>query len=578
MARSSTKTKPTQSRFMPVRHFSLLATLGACFCVLAFQAVMLQWEQGESLKERGEARVVRKLPVYPTRGRIRDRKGEVLAVSTPVDSIWMDPGVFCAEAKNLERLAQALQRPRATIATQCEKYADQSFRYLKRHMAPAEAEAILAMDIDGVFSQREYRRYYPTGPISAHVVGFTDIDQVGREGLESRFDSTLSGVPGQVRIVRDRKGRVIDNVDRLKSVEDGSDLDISLDSRVQYATRRALAATVEKFNAAGASAVVLDARSGEILAMVNLPDFNPNRRSGDSSTYRNRAVTDLFEPGSTIKPFTVAMALNSGEFEVDQVIRTSPGQMRIGKHTIHDFKDYGNLTVSRVIVKSSNVGAARIALALPAQQLVGTLRNVGFGAASGIELPGERSGVLPRRDKWRTIEHATLSYGYGLSTTPLQLAQAYTVLANDGELVPLTIRKRHSPPIRERVLSPDVVRQVALMLEQVVSSEGTARRAQIPHFRAAGKTGTSRKVINGKYADNKYFASFAGFAPVSDPRFVMVVVVDEPSKGGYYGGLVAAPVFAEVMSETLRLYNVPPDKVDLREVRHSGETPKEAGA
>ena len=397
---------------------------------------------------------------------------------------------------------------------------------------------------------------------SAHIVGFTNIDDVGQEGLERNFDALLSGTSGRIRVVRDRKGRVIDSVDRLKEVEHGEDLDISIDSRIQYATRRALAKVVREFNAVGASAVVLDSHTGEILSMVNFPDYNPNRRrSGESSTYRNRAVTDLFEPGSTVKPFTVAMALDSGEFNVDQIISTSPGEMKIGRHVIHDVHDYGDLSVSRVIIKSSNVGVAKVALQLSPQQLVGVLHNVGFGAPSGVELPGERAGYLPRREKWRPIEHATLSYGYGLSSTPIQLAQAYSVLANGGKLVPLTIRKRRQPAKSERVLAESVVKKITQMLELVVSSAGTAKRASVPHYRAAGKTGTSKKVVDGRYAANKYFSSFAGFAPASNPRFVMAVVVDEPRKGGYFGGLVAAPVFAEVMAETLRLYNVHPDKI-----------------
>ena len=556
------KRTATKSHFSPLRHWSLLILLFGSFVVLGLQAGMLQWEQGEFLKQQGEARVVRTLTIKSTRGRIRDRNGELLAVSTPVDSLWMDPQLLCESKSAMAQVASALGRSEASLAQECVKAGSTSFRFLKRHMAPADASKILELNIQGLFSQREYKRYYPTGPNSAHIVGFTNIDDVGQEGLERNFDALLSGTSGRIRVVRDRKGRVIDSVDRLKEVEHGEDLDISIDSRIQYATRRALAKVVREFNAVGASAVVLDSHTGEILSMVNFPDYNPNRRrSGESSTYRNRAVTDLFEPGSTVKPFTVAMAHDSGEFNVDQIISTSPGEMKIGRHVIHDVHDYGDLSVSRVIIKSSNVGVAKIALQLSPQQLVGVLHNVGFGAPSGVELPGERAGYLPRREKWRPIEHATLSYGYGLSSTPIQLAQAYSVLASGGKLVPLTIRKRRQPAKSERVLAESVVKKITQMLELVVSSAGTSKRASVPHYRAAGKTGTSKKVVDGRYAANKYFSSFAGFAPASNPRFVMAVVVDEPRKGGYFGGLVAAPVFAEVMAETLRLYNVHPDKI-----------------
>lgn len=552
------------SNFRPFRHWSSLAVLVGCFALLSAQAVKLQWEQGEFLKRQGAARAVRTVTVKPNRGRILDRHGEILAVSTPVDSITADPRMLCAAADRWAALAEAVAIEPARIAALCRTAAGQEFAYLKRHLPPGEADAILSLEIPGVHSQREYRRYYPLGPVAAHVVGFTDVDDRGLEGLERRFDAVLGGSEGVNRIVRDRKGRVVERVQRIEPVRHGEDLDTSIDARLQFAARRALAASVAEFRAAGASAVLVDARSGEVLAMVNLPDYNPNRRDRDiGGALRNRAVTDLLEPGSTIKPFTVAMALQSGEFEVDTIVDTSPGEYRIGGHVIHDVHDYGSLTVSRVLVKSSNIGAAKIALTLPPARLHDTLREMGFGSATGIELPGEREGELPSRRKWRPIEHATLSYGYGLSATPLQIAQAYTVLANDGVMVPVTIRKRTRAVAGERVLSKAAARAVAAMLEGVVSTEGTARRARIAHYRAAGKTGTSHKLIDGRYADDRYVSSFAGFAPASDPRFVMVVVVDDPRSDRYFGGYVAAPVFAEVMAEALRLYDVAPDDLHM---------------
>ncbi len=552
-----------KSPFNAFRHFSSLFVLLGAFGVLAVQAARLQWEQGEFLKEQGAARSVRTVEVKPNRGRILDRNGEILAVSTPVDSITADPSVLCAAPGAWPALAEALGRDVNRLAALCAEHGESGFAYLERHLPPSEAQAILDLDLAGVHVQREYRRYYPMGPVAAHVVGVTDIDDRGLEGLERQFDGLLGGETGENRIVRDRKGRVVERVQRIEAVHHGEDLDTSIDARVQYATRRALAASVSEFKGAGASAVVLDARSGEILAMVNVPDYNPNRRDrGAGPALRNRAVTDLLEPGSTIKPFTVAMALQSGRFDVDTVIDTSPGRYRIGGHTIHDVHDYGQLTVSRVIVKSSNIGAAKIAMAFPPMMLYHVLSDVGFGDATGIELPGERQGTLPNRKQWRPIEHATLSYGYGLSATPIQIAQAYAVLANDGYLVPLTIRKRNAPVKGERILSGAVVDAVVAMLEDVVSREGTARRARVANYRVGGKTGTSHKLIGGRYAEDRYVSSFAGFAPVSDPRFVMVIVVDDPRSDRYFGGYVAAPVFSEVMAEVLRLYNIAPDALD----------------
>src|SRR5690606_17940037 len=496
--------------FSAFRHFSALLLVLGCFVLLGAEAARLQWEQGEFLKKQGQARAVRTVTVKPNRGRILDRNGEILAVSTPVDSIAGDGTVLCAEPGRFAELTEALALDADAIAALCREHADSEFFYLRRHLPPERAAQILALKVPGVYSQREYRRYWPHGPVTAHVVGLTDIDDQGLEGLERRFDSILRGHEGVNRIVRDRKGRVVERVQRIEAVQHGRDIDTSIDARIQYAARRALAASVAEFQAAGGSAVVLDSATGEVLAMVNLPDFNPNRRDlGAGENRRNRAVTDLFEPGSTIKPFTVAMALASGRLPADTVIDTAPGRYRIGSHTISDVHDYGALTVAGVIVKSSNIGAAKIAMEFPPVHLYETLREVGFGSATGIELPGERRGTLPERRRWRPIEHATLSYGYGLAVTPLQLAQAYGVLANDGRLVPVTVRKRNGEVRGAQVLTREAVRQVDRMLADVVSESGTARRARIANFRAAGKTGTSHKLIDGGYAENRYMSSFA---------------------------------------------------------------------
>lgn len=548
-----------------VRHWLLLGALCSGFGLLGFKAVLLQWEQGAFLKSEGDRRTLRHQVLKPNRGRILDRNGEILAVSTPVDSIYIDPSEICTDQRTLENLATALDISADPLKARCQKNPGQRFAYVKRHLPPEQAQAIIGQEFKGVYRQREYRRYYPLGPLTSHVVGYTNIEDQGLEGLERKFEPVLGGEAGRDRLIKDNRGNVIAAVQRLTGVRNGRDVETSIDARVQYATRQALLEAMEKFGAASATAIVVDVNSGEVLSLVNLPDFNPNLRNKQvDASYRNRAVTDTMEPGSTIKPFTVAMALESGRYNPDTTISTSPGKLRIGKHTISDINDYGDLSVSRVVVKSSNVGTAKIALRFEPEELFDSLSGFGFGTLTGIELPGEQPGSLPRRK--RPIEHATMSYGYGLSASAMQLVRAYTVLANDGVMVPLTLQKRSVLPEGRRVISEQSARAVTHMLERVASVEGTARRAQVAQYSVAGKTGTTHKLINGNYKNKRYLSSFAGFAPASDPRFAMVVVVDDPASKQYYGGLVAAPVFSRVMAETLRLYNVLPDDVDLKQV------------
>ncbi|MBO67189.1 MAG: cell division protein [Acidiferrobacteraceae bacterium] len=544
------------------RHWFVLTLLLIMMLLLLFRAFSLQVLNNGYLKDRGRASQLSEVAVKPVRGRILDRRGEVLAISTPVDSICADPRVLLPSNEYLDQLADILDLPLSQLRKLLQSRAGAKFVYLRRHLPPETTRVALDLNLPGVFKQREYHRYYPAGPNVGHVLGFTDIDEKGQEGVELAFDRHLSGVEGKKRVLRDARRRIVEDVDSVKPVYDGKDLNLSLDIRLQTAARRYLAEAVYKHEAAGGSALLLDAKTAEVLAMVNLPDYNPNDRRGIKvNNIRNRAVTDLLEPGSTVKPFTMSLALASGSFTPDSPVDTSPGHYKIDGWTIHDIRNFGSLTLSGVLIKSSNVGTAKIAMDMAPEELYRTFRDVGFGQATGVELPGERVGSLPNRKRWRESEHATLAYGYGVAVTPLQLAKAYGILAAGGMSIPITIRKRDRVPIGSRILPADVVTEINMMLEQVVSPEGTARQAMISGYRVAGKTGTVRKLsAQGDYQKDSYLALFAGFAPVSDPRFVLVVLIDEPGLDHYYGGEVAAPVFARIMSDALRLSGIPVDK------------------
>ena len=543
------------------RQWLVLALLTAGMVVLLGRAYQVQVLDSARLRAEGEARQLRSVAVKPVRGKITDRNGEILAVSTPLDAIWAHPATLSEAQADWPRLAQALRLSVDHVSSLLGHYQNREFIYLQRRLPPAEARRIEQLGIPGVATLREYGRFYPAGPITGHVLGFTDVDDSGQEGIERSFDNHLAGIEGRKRVLRDRLGRVIEDVESIHPVYHGRDLQLSLDLRVQVSARRHLANITRQHRAAGASAVMLDVRTGEVLAMANVPDFNPNNRadiSGDR--FRNRAVTDQFEPGSTIKPFTLSMALASGQFTPQTPISTSPGIHYIGRRSIRDIHNYGDLTLSGVLIKSSNIGAAKIAMKLAPEKLFQVLSSVGFGRPSGIELPGEQSGSLLKRERWRPIEHATLAYGYGLSATPLQLARAYAVLASGGLLRPVTIHRRSAETSGQRVLPTAVVQQITDMLERVVSPEGTARRAAIAAYRVAGKTGTVHKIDPaGGYLEDRYQSLFAGFAPVSDPRFVLVVVVDDPRGDKHYGGEVAAPAFAHIMADALRLHGIRPD-------------------
>ncbi len=543
------------------RHWLVLVVLFLSLGLLAARAVFLQVVDTDYLKAQGDARYLRVVHTPPTRGMIIDRNGEPLAVSTPVDSVWAHPGTLLKQGHSWRKLARLLKVSPAHLKKLCRKNRQREFTYLKRHLPPDTVKRIMSLKIPGVDLVREYRRYYPAGPYTGHVLGFTNIDDEGQEGIELAHNAHLTGVAGTTRVLKDRLGHIVERVERIQPVINGRDLRISLDARIQFLAHRYLQAAMHRHQAKSASVVVLDAKTGEVLAMVNAPSFNPNNRDDiRGSRFRNRAVTDVFEPGSTIKPFTVAMALASGRFGPDTRVDTAPGHLLVGRHRIRDVKDYGLLTVSRVIVKSSNVGAAKIAMEFEPQRLFAALKALGFGYATGVGLPGEVSGTLPARRRWRPIEQATLAFGYGLSSTPLQLARAYAVLANDGILLPVSIAPVQGPVVGDRVMEPTIARQMREMLEKSVSDHGTGRAARVDRYRVAGKTGTVHKVTESGYAEDRYMSVFAGMAPASDPRLVMVVVVNDPRGENYYGGEVAAPVFSKVMAGALRLLNLPPDR------------------
>ena len=541
------------------RSRAVLLLLLAAFCGLIARAVYLQGLHNDFLQQKGESRYSRVVELSATRGMITDRNREPLAISTPVESVWASAADIRITPEQIKRLAWLLELDAADIE---KRIADtrREFVYLKRHLPPELAAKVVELNIPGVFLQREYRRYYPGSEYTAHLIGFTDIDDNGQEALELAFDAHLAGKPGSRRVIKDRLGHIVESVESIRTPQQGRDLTLSIDTRIQYLAYRELKAAVAAHGAKAGGIVVLDSRTGEVLAMANLPSYNPNNRGEfEPRRTRNRAVTDLFEPGSTLKPFTAAAALEAGLYRPDSVIQTAPGQLTIGSATIHDAHPAGALTVAQVIQRSSNVGAAKIALALPAQKLWNLFNAVGFGAPPHSGFPGEGSGRLRAYAGWRPIEQATMAYGHGISVSLLQLARAYMVFANDGEIRPVTLIKRDAPPAGTRVISAETARAVRTMLEMAVQAGGTAPRAQITGYRVGGKTGTAHKLEGGSYAPDKYVSSFIGFAPASDPQLIVAVMIDEPGAGQYYGGTIAAPVFSNVMSGVLRLLSVKPD-------------------
>jgi cell division protein FtsI (penicillin-binding protein 3) len=545
-------------RLPPWRQRLVLVLLLGAFALLIGRSLYLQGFNNEFLGDKGRARFERLIDISATRGRITDRHGDVLAVSTPVRSIWAipeDAQMAPAQARNLAAvLGMDVHEINRKLA------AERDFVYVKRQLPPETAEKVKALALPGIHQKNEYRRYYPAGEVMAHVLGFTGAEDVGQEGIELAFNDQLSGKPGSRRVIKDRRGNVVEDVESIRPPLDGKDIALAIDSKVQYLAYTHLKQSLAEHRAKAGGVVVIDADSGEILALVNLPTYNPNNRTKlAGAQLRNRALTDTFEPGSTLKPFTAALALEQGKVRFDTQIQTAPGKMTIGSATISDAHAHGMLTVAQVIQKSSNIGSAKLALSMKPEEMWAMFDSLGFGAPLKLGFPGEAGGRLRPAKTWKPIEQATMAYGHGISVTLIQLARAYQAFARDGDLLPLSLSRVDVPPTTgKQVFSAQTAREVRAMLEMAVRPGGTAPKAQIPGYRVAGKTGTAHKLESGAYA-NRYVASFVGFAPVSDPRLIVAVMIDEPSNGKYYGGDVAAPVFAQVMAGSLRTLGIQPD-------------------
>jgi cell division protein FtsI (penicillin-binding protein 3) len=539
------------------RRVLLVAVLSG-FMLLVVQSVSLQSTNKAFLQKKGGDRYIRTLELQADRGKIKDRRGEILAGSSPVASVWVNPSVVEITEKQKLTLAKLLDM-KVALLDQKVSNKQKEFIYIKRRIAPDLAEQVKALNIAGVYLEREYKRFYPAGDVTSHVVGFTGVDGNGQEGLELVRNDALAGQAGQRRVIKDRAGQIVEELEVVREPSDGDELTLSIDRRIQYLVFRELSKAIEHYKAKAGSAVVLDAKTGEVLAMANFPTYNPNNPTNIRGKTRNRALTDVFEPGSTMKPVTAAAALQFGGYLTTTKVDTAPGYMSIGPATIHDTHSYAELTVAEVVKKSSNVGSAKIALSLDKKKLWNVFNQLGFGEKTDIGFPGEVRGKVRDYKTWRPIEQATMSYGHGISVTLLQLARAYTVFANDGELKPVSLLKLDKAPVGEPVFSAVVANSVKDMLELVVQEGGTGTKAQVAGYRIAGKTGTAHKLGANGYERDKYVGSFVGLAPASNPRLIMAVMIDEPTSGQYYGGTVAAPVFSSVMSEVLRLLAVPQD-------------------
>ena len=546
------------------RRWVVAAGVIAFAAVLSWRMVDLQLNRNVFLTEEGEARHLRIERIPAHRGMLLDRNGEPLAVSTPLASVWVNPKKLVNSRARWPELERALALGPGSIEHAMEGRSRREFVYVRRHVDPSVAEAVDALEMDGVHLKPEYRRYYPMGAAASHVLGFTSIDDAGQEGLELALDGVLSGENGARRVIKDRLGRIVESLERIRPARPGRDVVLSIDRRIQSVAYRALLQGVQRHRARAGSAVVLDVRTGEVLAVVNLPSFNPNDRGDRSSwRFRNRAVTDLLEPGSTIKPFTVAAALQAGIVRPDTTMDTRPGFLKVGRHTVWDVRNYGVIDIRKVIKKSSNVGAGKLALALRSADLWRMFRQAGFGASTGSGFPGERKGTLTDFAGWGELHRVTLSFGYGLATTPLQVARAYAAFGTGGELPAVSFLRTDGAPSVSQVMPAPVAARILEMLEEAVEPDGTGHRARVDGYRVGGKTGTTRKSEAGGYSEDRYHSTFAGLAPMSDPRLSVVVVIDEPGGRAYYGGVVAAPVFSDIVEGSLRVLGIAPDDPEV---------------
>ncbi|MFL9924751.1 penicillin-binding protein 2 [Herbaspirillum lusitanum] len=536
----------------------VLFVLFVAFAALIVRALWLQGVSTDFLQKQGASRYARTLELPATRGKITDRNGQVLASSVPVKAIWAIPeDVQAAPPEKLRELARLLDMSDADLRKKLDS--DRSFVYLKRQVEQEASDKIVKLGIPGIETRKEYKRFYPEGEVMAHVVGFTNVEDAGQDGMELGAQKTLAGVTGSRRVIKDRLGRIVEDIESIREPHDGKDLTLSIDSKIQYIAFTQLKEAVEKHKAKAGGIIVVDAKTGEVLALANMPTYNPNDRSVlTGAQLRNRVLTDTFEPGSTLKPFTVALSLDTHRVTPSTVFQTSPGKMTIGTATIGDSHAHGPLTVAQIIEKSSNIGTAKIALQMPPEEMWEMFTNVGLGQQPKFGFPGAVAGRVRPYKSWRPIEQATMSYGHGISVSLIQLAHAYLIFARNGDIIPLSFQKVNDSPIGHRVISENTALQMRRMLETVVAPGGTAPQAQVPGYRVGGKTGTAYKIEGGKYV-RKYVASFTGIAPMSDPRLIIAVMIDEPSNGQHYGGPVAGPVFANVAANALRALNVPPD-------------------
>ena len=549
--------KRITNRVMMVVIFFLF--LSGCLIV---RAVQLQVLDKDFLNQQADTRHLRTEIISAHRGSILDRKGDPLAISTPVDSIWVNPKKIISSIEKIPLVAEVIDVDSETLINRISRNMDKEFLYIKRHLNPTVATRVMALKLPGINIQREYRRYYPASEVTGHLVGFTNIDDKGQEGLELAMNHWLEGEPGAKLILKDRLGRSIENIESIRPPRHGKDLRLSIDLRLQYLAYRTLKAAVKKHNASSGSIVILNVQTGEVLAMANQPTYNPNDRSQFfAARYRNRAITDIFEPGSSIKPFIIAAALESELYRPNSVIDTSPGFITVGNKKIEDNKNLGHINLTTMLARSSNVGVTKLAMTLESDQLWRTMSQFGLGEITSSGFPGESAGMLTHFSNWRPISQATIAYGYGIAVTPLQLAQAYAAIGNNGIMQPISLFAIERPNMGERVISIETAFALREMLEKVVQPGGTGIKASVDGYRIAGKTGTAWKAAKGGHSKDKYFSIFAGLAPASHPELATVVVIDEPGGDLYYGSDVAAPVFAEVMSESLRLLAIPPDEV-----------------
>ncbi|MNB56312.1 Peptidoglycan synthase FtsI precursor [compost metagenome] len=555
-----------EGALFPWRFRLMVALLGIMVAAICWRIIDLQVVDRDFLKGQGDARSLRHIPIPAHRGLITDRNGEPLAVSTPVTTLWANAKEMQTAKEKWPALAAALGQDPKALTERLEAQANKEFIYLVRGLTPEQGQAVLDLKVPGVYGIEEFRRFYPAGEVTAHMVGFTDIDDHGREGVELAYDEWLAGVPGKRQVIKDRRGRLIKDVQVTKNAKAGKPLALSIDLRLQYLANRELRNAIIENGAKAGSLVIMDVKTGEILAMVNQPTYNPNnRRNLQPAMMRNRAMIDVFEPGSTMKAISMAAAIETGRWKPSDTVEVYPGSLQIGKYTIKDVsKSEGPvLDLTGILINSSNVGMSKVAFDIGGETIFRLAQKVGLGQDTGLGFPGERVGNLPNYRDWRKAETATLSYGYGISVTAIQLVHAFSALANNGRLAPLTLIKTDKPPQTTQVLPEAVAKTLQGMLTQVIEAPRGVFRAQVPAYHVAGKSGTARKTSVGTkgYAENSYRSLFAGFGPMSDPRYAIVVVIDEPSKAGYFGGLVSAPVFSRVMSGTLRLMNVTPDNL-----------------